>query len=122
MKFAGVCLIADHTSTLAAFYESLFDERGQWEGTEHVDFPVARLAIFSVRGMEEMAPGSMTGAGAGKAVLSFDVAAVDADLEKIQALGAQIIMPPRTHPWGLRSLWARDPEGNLLALRSPAKA
>jgi predicted enzyme related to lactoylglutathione lyase len=122
MKFAGVCLIAEHTPTLAGFYEELLGETGQWEGDDHVTFPCANLAIFSVRGMEEMAPGSMKNAGAGKAVLSFDVADADEALEKLQSLGAGIVMPPRTHPWGLRSLWARDPEGNLLSLRSPAKA
>ncbi len=122
MKFAGICLIADHTPTLAAFYEKLLGETGQWEGDEHVTFPIANLVIFSVRGMEEMAPGSMKNAGTGKMTLSFDVADVDAEFVKLQSLGAQIVMPLRTHPWGLRSFWVRDPEGNILALRSPAKA
>ena len=121
MKFAGVCLIAEHTPTLAAFYQALLETEGHWEGEDHVDFPGTGIAIFSVKGMEEMAPGSMTGAGSGKAVLSFDVPVVDSLLHRLQDLGAQIVKPPQTHPWGLRSVWIKDPEGNILSLRCPAK-
>ena len=121
MKFAGVCLIAQSTPALAKFYQALFDMEGRWEGEEHVDFPGTRLTIFSVRGTEEMAPGSMTGAGSGKAVLSFDVADLDLLLERLQGLGAQIVKPAQTHPWGLRSAWIKDPEGNILSLRCPAE-
>ena len=121
MKFAGVCLVAENTLTLAEFYQALLQEEGHWEGEDHVDFPGTGIAVFSIKGMEEMAPGSMAGAGSGKAVLSFDVADVDSLLGRPQNLGAQIVKPPQTHPWGLRSVWIKDPEGNILSLRSPAK-
>ncbi len=121
MNFAGVCLIAENTPTLAAFYQALLEEEGNWEGEDHVDFPGTGIAIFSVKGMEDMAPGSMEGTGSGKAVLSLDVPDVDSLLDKLKSLGAQIIKPPQTHPWGLRSVWIKDPEGNILSLRCPAK-
>ncbi len=121
MNFAGVCLIADHTPTLAAFYQALLEEEGHWEGEDHVDFPGTGITVFSIKGMEEMAPGSMSDAGSGKAVLSFDVPDVDSLVDRLTNLGAQIVKPPQTHPWGLRSVWVKDPEGNILSLRCQAK-
>ena len=121
MNFAGVCLIAEHTPILASFYQALLGKEGNWEGDDHVDFPETGIAIFSVKGMEDMAPGSTAGAGCGKAVLSFDVLDVDSLMDGLISLGAQIVKPPQTHPWGLRSVWIKDPEGNILSLRCPAK-
>ncbi len=121
MNCAGVCLIAEHTPTLAAFYQALLQAEGHWEGEDHVDFPGTGITIFSIRGMEEMAPGCMAGAGSGKAVLSFDVPDVDALPDMLRELGAQTVKPSQTHPWGFKSVWVRDPEGNILSLRSPAR-
>ncbi len=119
MKFAGVCLIAENTKSLYPFYRALLDEDGLWEGDEHVHFQDAGIAIFSVQGMDAMAPGSMAGCGNGKAVLNFDVEDVDRLWETLAKLGATIIKPPQNHPWGLRSVWLKDPDGNILSLRSP---
>lgn len=121
MKLAGVCLIAQDVPALAAFYEALLGQAGYWEGTEHVDFPGAGFSIFSVSGMEEMAPGSTAGTGTGRAVLSLDVPDADEQARRLPGLGGQVLLPPTTHPWGLRSTWVKDPAGNLLSLRSPAK-
>ena len=119
MKFAGVCLIAENTKALAAFYQALLGVEGYWEGDDHVDFP-GTLTIFSVRGMEEMAPGSTKGTGCGRAILSFDVPEVDVLAYRLLDLGAEIVKLPQTHPWGMRSIWVKDPEGNILSLRCPA--
>lgn len=119
MKFAGVCLIAENMQVLYPFYRALLNEIGLWEGEEHVDFPGAGIAIFSARGMEAMAPGSTAGAGSGKAVVSFDAEDVDALAQALLPLGAEIVKPPQDHPWGLRSVWLKDPEGNIVSLRCP---
>ncbi|HPJ02329.1 MAG TPA: VOC family protein [Candidatus Limiplasma sp.] len=121
MKFAGVCLIAENTKSLYPFYQTLLGEDGHWEGDEHVDFQAAGLCIFSVQGMESMAPGSMAGRGSGKTVLSFDVENVDGLSEILLPLGATIVKPPQDHPWGLRSVWLKDPEGNILSIRCPVR-
>ncbi len=121
MIIAGVCLIAENTASLASFYQALLKEDGVWEGADHVSFPNAGLAIFSVSGMEEMAPGSMANTGCGRVVLSFDVDEVDELAAKIIILGAAIVKPPMTHPWGYRSVWVKDPEGNILSLRCLVK-
>ena len=47
-------------------------------------------------------------------VLDFLVSDVDAEYERIAALGVDWVMPPTTQPWGSRSMIFRDPEGNLI--------
>jgi predicted enzyme related to lactoylglutathione lyase len=47
-------------------------------------------------------------------ILDFLVDDVDAEYERIKALGVEWVMPPATQPWGNRSMIFRDPEGNLI--------
>lgn len=116
MKFTGICLVTEDVLALASFYEQVLGLRG--EGSEiHKAFQLdgGELAIFSTQGMEGMAPGSMQGAGSGNFTLGLRVADVDAEYERVKALGVDFILHPTTHPWGNRSFWVRDPEGNILS-------
>jgi uncharacterized glyoxalase superfamily protein PhnB len=72
------------------------------------------LTLFHTAGMEQMAPGSMQGAGIGNVVIEFEVEDVDQEYARLLALGASIVKPPTTQPWGLRSVWFRDPDGNIV--------
>lgn len=45
-------------------------------------------------------------------------AEVDAEYEAAVAKGAQPIMPPTTEPWGQRTCYLADPEGNLVEIGS----
>jgi predicted enzyme related to lactoylglutathione lyase len=47
-------------------------------------------------------------------ILDFLVDDVDAEYERIKALGVEWVMPPKTQPWGNRSMIFRDPQGNLI--------
>ena len=57
-------------------------------------------------------------AGSGPAerevILDFLVGDVDAEYPRITALGAGLVLPPTTQPWGSRSMVFTDPEGNLV--------
>ena len=44
--------------------------------------------------------------------------AVDAVFETVTAQGAQAVMPPETMPWGQRTCYVADPEGNLIEIGS----
>jgi uncharacterized glyoxalase superfamily protein PhnB len=115
MKFDGICLITHNVPALVDFYARVLGVKA--EGDEvHAELHTegAGLAIFSADGMEEMAPLSMQGAGYGSVTLGFKVQDVDAEYERIKTLGVEFIMLPRTHPWGARSFWFRDPDGNIV--------
>lgn len=115
MKFSGICLITDRVPTLVKFYEKVFSSKAQGDN-EHADFCFAgmNLSIFSKEGMEQLAKGSMHQAGYGGFTMGFEVGDVDAEYERLKTLGVEFIKRPTTHPWGYRSLWFRDPDGNII--------
>lgn len=47
-----------------------------------------------------------------------DYSAVDREFEKAVSKGAKPVMAPKTMPWGQRTCYIADPEGNLLEIGS----
>lgn len=43
---------------------------------------------------------------------------VDREYQRVLAAGAQPILPPTTEPWGQRTCYIADPEGNLIEIGS----
>ena len=56
-------------------------------------------------------------AGRDRALLSFLVASVNEETERLKALDIPFITEPQDHPeWGIRTAHFRDPDGNLLEI------
>jgi len=51
--------------------------------------------------------------------LCADVEDVDAAYKTLTAKGVAFIKPPKDQPWGLRTAYFADPEGNLWEFRHP---
>jgi uncharacterized glyoxalase superfamily protein PhnB len=80
---------------------------------------------FSRRTFTEYRPGPERRARAalrGPGILDFEVENVDAEHERIAALGATLVMPPTTQPWGSRATIFTDPDGNLINVFSRRSA
>ncbi len=58
--------------------------------------------------------------GTGGMMLELQVADVDQEYTRLQGLnlGIDFILPPTTFPWGNRSIYLKDPDGNLLNIYS----
>jgi uncharacterized glyoxalase superfamily protein PhnB len=113
--YCGICSVTNNVAVLADFYAKVLGVKT--EGNDvHVELNTegAGIAIFSAEGMESMAPRSMQGAGCGSFTTMFEVEDVDAEYERLKALDVEFVMPPTTHPWGARSFWFRDPDGNIV--------
>ena len=54
-------------------------------------------------------------------ILDFMAGDVDAEYERIAALGVAWVMLPATQPWGNRSMIFRDPGGNLVSVFSRSR-
>ena len=115
MRYAGVCLITQDVAALRDFYAAVLQLEAVGDNT-FAAFVTggASLSIYSMQGTAQMAPGCMRGTGRGRFTLEFEVDDVDQEYERLTAMHVPIVKPPATYPWGRRSVWFRDPDGNIV--------
>lgn len=80
------------------------------------------LAIFTAKAQEQYIPGSAKAASNQSAILEFKVTNVDAEYVRLQRIVKTWVKPPTNQPWGTRSFYFRDPDGNLVDFYAPLKA
>ncbi len=114
-RFNGVCIITPDIGRLGKFYSEVLESELVGDDISAVvKTEGAELAFFYEPGMEQFAPGSMIGAGRGAYTLEFEVADVDREYDRLAKMGVPVVKPPATYPWGRRSAWFRDPDGNIV--------
>ena len=97
--------------------------RAKWSGKDYAEFEtgVGVLAIFSEEAQERYVPGSTKAANNKSIGLEFRVADVDQQYRRLQSAVKTWVKPPTTQPWGTRSIYFRDPDGNLVDFYTPPK-
>jgi predicted enzyme related to lactoylglutathione lyase len=111
-------IVTDDVEGMASFYAALM-------GTSvtlneyYVEVPAGQVTVgFSKRRFTEYqeSQAARTGKPCRRTgfVLDFLVDDVDAEYERIAALGVDWVMPPTNQPWGSRAMIFADPEGNLV--------
>ena len=117
----STCLISANVRRLVEFYEPILNRKAKWSGEDYAEFPTRAgvLAIFSAAAQEKYIPGSAEPATNRSVILQFKVADVDAEYRRLQPLVKSWVKPPTTQPWGTRSIYLRDPDGNLVDFYSP---
>ena len=120
----STCLISADVRRLVEFYEPILNRKANWSSEDYAEFPTRAgvLAIFSVAAQEKYIPGSSEPAMNRSVILEFKVADVDAEYGRLQPLVKTWVKPPTTQPWGTRSIYLRDPDGNLVDFYSPVPA
>ena len=119
----NTCLITNNVKRLVDFYEPILAVRAKWSGKDYAEFStgVGVLAIFSEEAQERYIPGSTKAAKNKSIVLEFRVADVDQQYRRLQSAVKTWVKPPTTQPWGTRSIYFRDPDGNLVDFYTPPK-
>ena len=124
MELVQSRIVTDNVERLAAFYARLVGAPVALN-EYYVEVPAGPVSVgFSKRRFTEYHR-ECAAAAAGAAVpgpqglrpeviLDFLVDDVDAEYERISALGVEWVLPPTTQPWGNRNMIFRDPEGNLI--------
>jgi catechol 2,3-dioxygenase-like lactoylglutathione lyase family enzyme len=117
------CLITANVGRLVNFYESVLGIKAQRSGDDYAEFHtgVGVLAIFSAQAQEKYIPSSADRGRNRSAILEFQVADVDREYARLQPLIKDWVKKPTTQPWGTRSVYFRDPDGNLVDFYMPAK-
>jgi catechol 2,3-dioxygenase-like lactoylglutathione lyase family enzyme len=111
----GICIVTEDVARLRSFYADALQVDAEGDDT-FTAFRTdgAALSLFSTEGMETMAPGSTARGGVGRYTLEIEVDDVDAEFERLRTLRCQVVKPPTTQSWGRRSVWVRDPDGNIV--------
>jgi len=118
--FNSLCIVTKNVPRLRAFYRDVLEQEPQGDNIfAYITSPRADLVFYDEGHTERMAPGCMAGAGYGGCVLEFGVEDVDAEYARLLALGVPIVKAPTTQPWGIRSVWFRDPDGNMINFNAP---
>jgi catechol 2,3-dioxygenase-like lactoylglutathione lyase family enzyme len=120
----NTCLITDRFSELVGFYQRVLGSAPNVKVGEYAEFHTGAgvLAIFSAKAQEKYIPGSSEAASNKSAILEFRVANVDGEFARLQGIVKVWVKRPTNQPWGTRSFYFRDPDGNLVDFYAPLKA
>jgi predicted enzyme related to lactoylglutathione lyase len=115
MELVQARFVTDDVSGLAAFYARLVEVPVALN-EYYVEVPAGAMSVgFSRRRFTEYREETAALAcGRDRVVLDFLTRDVDAQYQRIAALGAGLVMAPATQPWGNRSAIFTDPGGNLI--------
>lgn len=112
----NTCLVTADVKGLVKFYEAVLRVQAQWSGEDYAELHtgVGVLAIFSDRAQERYIPHSAMAGNNKGVVLEFKVDDVDQEFRRLRSVVRILVKPPTTQPWGTRSFYFRDPDGNLV--------
>jgi catechol 2,3-dioxygenase-like lactoylglutathione lyase family enzyme len=118
MKLTHICIVTENLPGLRDFYQEILQVQPEQFKDDYAEFGTggAILSLFELKSHEALAPKSML-AGANRSIeLEFQVEDVDIEYARLNGLQEPIewVMPPTTLPWGNRSIYFRDPDGNLI--------
>lgn len=119
-------IVTENVPGMAAFYSCLLGPKVP-SNEYYVEIPTGAMSVglSKCRFTEEHSGSGCTtsrSARPGELILDFVVDDVDAEYERIAALGVEWVLPPTTQPWGRRTMLFRDPESHLVNVLSRSLA
>ena len=122
MKLTHACLITRLLETLRDFYREVFQVEPEVYQDDYLEFPLegAVLSLYKQESLDKTVPGAMQAGVNQSVMLEFQVEDVDQEYARLTRtqLPLDWVLAPTTFPWGNRSMYFRDPEGNMVNLYS----
>ena len=125
-KFNTVGLFTNDNKATVEFYTKTFGFTTSWDGIQpNVEMFLGdnRIILFPRDAFEQMVSKKFLYPEGfnGTMELSLDVptfADVDKEYQNALNYGAKSVLPPTTEPWGQRTCYVADPDGNLIEIGS----
>ena len=118
MRVTHVCLITPKFEQMEDFYRQVLHMEPKRFQEDYLEFhtPGAIISLYRQESFQKIAPKASWRPGSCGMMLELQVADVDREYTRLQGLnlGIDFILPPTTFPWGNRSIYLKDPDGNLL--------
>ncbi len=110
MRVFRIAILVSMIDRSCVFYERLLDmdvdDTVPSRLYFHCDDVIVALIDSTVEGRPELRPTPDN--------IYFATDELDAVFERAEAIGAQVVSPIETRPWGERSFYCLDPDGNQL--------
>jgi len=121
-KISYVLIYVADLERSVKFYREVLGFKVRLQEKIYVEFETEGtiLALSDVKlGEKVVGPeliGSIDGSKRNFSLTLGEVENIDATFEELSKKGVEFVNPPTTHPWGQRTAYFKDPEGNILEL------
>jgi catechol 2,3-dioxygenase-like lactoylglutathione lyase family enzyme len=118
MKLTLVTIVTAHLEPMRTFYQAVLQIEPQIYRGNYVEFPLetGTLALWRQSECATFGLSALRGAANDRVLIELEVADVDAEYARLRGLQVDVIQEPRTQPWGQRTCYVRDPDGNVLTV------
>ena len=125
MKIDSIGLFINNMEIMVKFYRDIIGMKTNWNGEPNADLEAdgSRLIMYGRKDFEKMIskifnyPDGLNGT----MEIAFNLNKyedVDKEYKRLMDLNVTIVFPPAIMPWGQRTCYVADPEGNLLEIGS----
>lgn len=125
LNLNAIGLFVRDMAQTVAFYRDVLGMTTDWQGEANAELYCGegKLILFSRDDFETMTARRYTYPAAlnGTMEIAIDVstyADVDREYARVTAAGARPVFAPTTEPWGQRTCYVADPDGNLIEISS----
>jgi uncharacterized glyoxalase superfamily protein PhnB len=116
MNLALVTIVTNNLEQMRTFYQEVLQIEPQTYRGNYVEFTLEAGTLALWRQSECVAFGitSMRGAANHSVLIEFAVKDIERDYRRLKSLQLEWVQELTTQPWGHRTFYVRDPDGNVL--------
>jgi catechol 2,3-dioxygenase-like lactoylglutathione lyase family enzyme len=123
MKLALVTIVTAKLEQMRTFYQEVLQVEPQTYRGNYVEFilEAGMLALWRQSECEAFGIAPVRGAANHSVLIELEVADVDGEYTRLKSLQLEWVQELTTQPWGHRTFYVRDPDGNVLNFHMAVK-